>query len=165
MAGLASAFRTRRRLRDMLLPAVPLYKRAGPDLEGGEREEDDVHRSKLSTFIIDCQGGDLDVAAAFWSRALGRAARPMPGEDNYRELQSRPEEPILALQQVAHPPRIHLDIESDDLDAEVKRLEALGAKRIAFVKRWWVMEAPTGHRFCIVNPQRGPIGSDGNEWP
>ena len=89
----------------------------------------------------------------------------MPGEDNYRELQSRPEEPILALQQVAHPSRIHLDIESDDLDAEVKRLEALGAKRVAFVKRWWVMEAPTGDRFCIVNPQRGPIGSDGNEWP
>jgi len=33
------------------------------------------------------------------------------------------------------------------------------------VKRWWVMEAPTGHRFCVVNPQRGPIGADGNEWP
>ena len=55
-----------------------------------------------------------------------------------------------------HPFRgFFLDIESDDLEAEVKRLEALGAKRVAFVKRWWVLEAPTGQRFCVVNPQRG----------
>ena len=55
-------------------------------------------------------------------------------------------------------PSLHLDIEADDLDAEVQRLEALGAKRLAFVKeRWWVLEAPTGHRFCVVRPQRGPL--------
>jgi hypothetical protein len=58
---------------------------------------------------------------------------------------------------VDHESRVHLDIEADDLDAEVKRLEALGAKRVAFVKRWWVMEAPTGHRFCVVRPQRGAL--------
>lgn len=124
-----------------------------------------MHKSKLSTFVIDCQGGDLDAAARFWSRALGRPAAAVPGEDTYRELRSRPEEPLLLLQQVTHPSRIHLDIESDDLDAEVGRLEALGAKRIAFVKRWWIMEAPTGQRFCIVNPQRGRTGSGWNEWP
>ena len=124
-----------------------------------------MHKSKLSTFVIDCQGTDLDAAAQFWSRALGRPAAAVPGEDTYRELRSRPEEPLLLLQQVTHPSRIHLDIESDDLDAEVGRLEALGAKRIAFVKRWWVMEAPTGQRFCIVNPQRGRGGAGWNEWP
>ena len=40
---------------------------------------------------------------------------------------------------------MHLDIEADDIDAEAARLEKLGAKKIAFVKRWWVMEAPSGH--------------------
>ena len=35
---------------------------------------------------------------------------------------------------------MHLDIEADDVDAEANRLEALGAKKIAFVKRWWVMD-------------------------
>ena len=125
-----------------------------------------MHRSKLSTFVIDCQTSDLDAAAEFWSRALGRpASRLNPDDVGYRELRTRPNEPMLLLQQVTHPSRIHLDIESDDLEAEARRLEALGAKRIAFVKRWWVMEAPTGQRFCIVNPQRGPIGADGNEWP
>jgi hypothetical protein len=124
-----------------------------------------MHRSKLSTFVIDCQDGDIDEAARFWSRALGRAAAPVPGESAYRELRAGAEEPMLLVQHVTHSSRIHLDIESDDLDAEVQRLEALGAKRIEFVKRWWVMEAPTGHRFCVVNPQRGPIGSNANQWP
>ena len=125
-----------------------------------------MHKSKLSTFVIDCQGGDLDEATRFWSQALGRAAGSAgPENPNYRELRTRTGEPKLLVQQVTHPSRIHLDIESDNLDAEVRRLEALGAKRIGFVKRWWVLEAPTGQRFCVVNPQRERIGADGNEWP
>jgi glyoxalase superfamily protein len=125
-----------------------------------------MHKSKLSTFVIDCQVDDIDAAAAFWSRALGRpVAEVTPESGAYRELRARPEEPMVLLQQVTHASRIHLDIESDDMDAEVGRLEALGAKRIAYVRRWWVLEAPTGHRFCVVNPQRGPIGADATEWP
>jgi len=125
-----------------------------------------MHRSRLSTFVIDCQVDDLDAAASFWGRALGREVRRQnPDDPGYRELQARREEPLLLVQQVTHPSRIHLDIESDDLEAEVRRLEALGAKRVAFVKRWWVMEAPTGQRFCVVNPQRGPLGPDATEWP
>jgi predicted enzyme related to lactoylglutathione lyase len=126
-----------------------------------------MHRSRLSTFVIDCQVEDLDAAITFWSQALGREAGPPDPEDpNYRSLQAGPGEPLLLLQQVSHPSRIHLDIEADDLDAEVARLEALGAKRVGFVKRWWVMEAPTGQRFCVVRPQRGPLGEGtGNAWP
>jgi len=125
-----------------------------------------MHRSRLSTFVIDCKVGDVDAAAEFWSKALGRAVKPAdPGDALYRELAADPAEPMVLVQKVDHDSRIHLDIEADDLDAEAARLEALGAKRIAFVKRWWVMEAPTGQRFCIVNPQRGPIAGKANEWP
>ena len=85
-------------------------------------------------------------------------------EEQYRTLDVRPEEAMLLVQQVEHPSRIHLDIESDDLEAEVKRLEKLGARRVAYVKRWWVMEAPTGQRFCVVNPQRGPLAGRANRW-
>jgi hypothetical protein len=123
-----------------------------------------MHRSRLSTFVIDCKGEDVDAAARFWSAALGRALRP-PSESGYRELQTTAAEPILLVQQVPHDSRIHLDIESDDLEEEVKRLEALGAKRIGFVKRWWVLEAPTGQRFCVVNPQRGPLRDGASAWP
>lgn len=125
-----------------------------------------MHRSRLCGFVIDCRSEDMDAAAEFWSQALGRPVRPaQPDEPLYRELATEPTEPLLLLQKVGHEGRIHLDIEADDLDAEVRRLEALGAKRIGFVKRWWVMEAPTGQRFCVVNPQRGPLAGKGTEWP
>ena len=125
-----------------------------------------MHRSKLSTFVIDCRTEDLDAATRFWSEALGRPAAPPDLEDpNYRSLSAAPEEPQVLVQQVSHESRIHLDIEADDLDAEVARLEKLGARRVGFVKRWWVMEAPTGQRFCVVRPQRGPLGDEANAWP
>src|SRR5690242_5306908 len=125
-----------------------------------------MHKSRLSTFVIDCQGTDLEEAARFWSAALGREAKVQAdGDLRYRELRSSPDEPLVLLQSVEHESRIHLDIEADDVDAEAARLEKLGARRIGFVKRWWVMEAPTGQRFCIVRPQRGPLGDDANHWP
>ena len=128
-----------------------------------------MHRSRLSTFVIDCPTEDVEEAARFWSGALGRKVKPLDGPPEivgpYRELETEQAEPLLLVQKVDHPGRVHLDIEADDLEAEVKRLEALGAKRIGFVKRWWVMEAPTGQRFCVVNPQRGPLTDRANQWP
>jgi hypothetical protein len=125
-----------------------------------------MHKSRLCAFVIDCKSDDLDAAARFWSAALGREARPTPDQDSsYRELTARASEPMLLVQKVTHESRVHVDIESDDLEAEVARLEQLGAKRVGFVKRWWVMEAPTGQRFCVVNPQRGPLGDDATQWP
>ncbi|MGN7918037.1 VOC family protein [Lysobacter sp. 22409] len=125
-----------------------------------------AHRSRLAGFIIDCETGDLDVAANFWSGALGLARVETYDDDGaqYAQLANGPAELHIEVQKVAHPSRVHLDIESDDLDAEAARLEALGAKRIAFVKRWWVMEAPTGHRFCIVRMKHPEQGAPPNVW-
>ena len=53
---------------------------------------------------------------------------------------------------------------ADDVDAEADRLEKLGAKKIAFVKRWWVMEAPTGQRFCVVRTKFPDRGVAWNDW-
>jgi predicted enzyme related to lactoylglutathione lyase len=125
-----------------------------------------MHRSRLGAFVIDCKVEDLDAAAEFWSRALGKPVAPVtPDSGAYRELKTPDDQLQLILQQVDHPSRIHLDIEADDLEAEVKRLEGLGARRLELVRqRWWVMEAPTGHRFCVVRPQRGPLEGRANEW-
>lgn len=114
-----------------------------------------MHTSRLSTFVIDCRTDDLQAAATFWSAALRRGVKvPEAGDDRYRDLACSPSEPILMIQRVEHESRIHLDIESDDIDAEVLRLEALGARRIERIRTWVVMEAPTGQRFCVVRPQR-----------
>ena len=126
-----------------------------------------MHRSRLSTFVIDCKTDDLDAAAQFWSRALGRPWKRQPDDDpKYRELAGSDGEPLLLLQSVDHDSRIHLDIEADDQEAEARRLEALGARRIGWVRNWFLMEAPTGQRFCIVKPQRGPLDGkpNANEW-
>ncbi|RKH34131.1 VOC family protein [Corallococcus sicarius] len=124
-----------------------------------------MHHSRLAAFVMDCKVEDIDAAARFWSAALGRAMKPAdPDSPTYRELEADPEEAMFLLQKVDHDSRIHLDIEADDLDAELERLEALGARRVAYVKRWWVMEAPTGQRFCIVRPQRGPLEGRANVW-
>jgi hypothetical protein len=46
----------------------------------------------------------------------------------------------------------------------VDRLEALGAKKIANIKRWCVMEAPTGQRFCIVPVISADFEEKANKW-
>lgn len=126
-----------------------------------------MHRSRLSTFVIDCKVDDIAPAAAFWSHALGRALAPAnPAAPDYRHLAIIDGAPTIVLQRVDHDSRIHLDIECDDLDAEVDRLEQLGARRQRFVKRWWQMQAPSGHVFCVTNRQRPLIGKpDTTEWP
>lgn len=119
------------------------------------------HRSRLAGFIIDCRTDDLDAAADFWSQALGvRIADRDAGDDSaeYQQFGDTPGDLHIEVQKVDHASHVHLDIEADDIDAEAARLEALGARKVAFVKRWWVMEAPTGQRFCVVRmktPERG----------
>jgi predicted enzyme related to lactoylglutathione lyase len=125
-----------------------------------------MHRSRLAGIIIDCQGGDLGLAADFWSRALGyrRKQSTDPANDNYALLDTGPEEPYIELQSVEHPSRVHIDIETDDIESEVSRLEKLGAKRVEKIRTWWVMEAPTGHRFCVVPSQRSDFSERANQW-
>ena len=125
-----------------------------------------AHRSRLSGFIIDCNVDDLDAAAEFLAQALGsRVADRDAGDEtaDYQMLGDTPGDLHIEVQKVTHPSRVHLDIETDDVDAEAGRLEKLGAKKIGFVKRWWVMEAPSGQRFCVVRtkyPDRGPAWND-----
>jgi len=125
-----------------------------------------MHRSQLAGFIIDCQTQDLEAAAQFWGDALGLSAVPEqdPQESAYIELRTRPEEVFIEVQKVDHASRVHLDIETDNIPAEVARLESLGAKRIAEIRRWVVMEAPTGQRFCVVKPIRENFERDANRW-
>ncbi len=124
-----------------------------------------MHKSRLAGFIIDCRTGDLERAAAFWSAALNLPVRPAANQEPlYRILDTPSDQPHLEVQQVSHESRVHLDIESDDIEAEVRRLEKLGARRVENVKGWVVMEAPTGQRFCVVRPQRPDFHTKASRW-
>ena len=125
-----------------------------------------MHRSRLAGLIIDCETDDLDAAAAFWGKALGAPPKSAANieESPYVELVMPEGEIEVEVQAVQHPSRVHIDIESDDIEAETGRLEALGAKKIANIKRWCVMEAPTGQRFCIVPVISADFEKKANKW-
>ncbi|MGD0503934.1 MAG: VOC family protein [Steroidobacteraceae bacterium] len=126
-----------------------------------------MHKSKLGGFIIDCRTSDLPAAADFWGAALGMPIRELPGAEGqlYRRLEDSQHGLEIEVQKVEHPSRVHLDIETDDIEAEVRRLEALGAKRIQAVQTWWVMEAPTGQRFCVVQASSPKFHERAAQWP
>src|SRR6185295_20016805 len=115
-----------------------------------------MHRSRLNGILIDCNVDDIGAAAEFWAQALGRPVDPdHPGtRGNYVMLENRPGEISIQIQRVDHESRAHLDIETDDISAEVARLEKLGATVAERLRAWVVMQAPTGQRFCVVRVQR-----------
>ena len=117
---------------------------------------DKTHNSRLGAIVIDCETEDLAVAGEFWSVALGLRAESVHTQSNekYLRLEGEPGEPQVLLQKVDHPSRVHLDIESDNIEAEVARLQAIGARVVEVLERWTVMEAPSGHRFCVIGPVR-----------
>jgi predicted enzyme related to lactoylglutathione lyase len=125
-----------------------------------------MHRSRLCAILIDCNTSDVDEAANFWSQALGRAVDlNHPGSrDHYRMLETPPDEPIVQIQRVDHESRVHIDIETDDIPAEVARLDKLGAKVVDRLERWVVMQAPTGQRFCVVRVQRPGFPKNAKCW-
>jgi predicted enzyme related to lactoylglutathione lyase len=126
-----------------------------------------MHKSQLGGFIIDCKTDDLDAAAAFWSAALGmkRTAADTPATTDYVHLEKKDGNSLaIEVQKVDHRSRVHLDIESDDIEAEVARLEKLGAKRVKNYEFWWVLEAPTGQRFCVIRAKRANFAKEANVW-
>jgi predicted enzyme related to lactoylglutathione lyase len=125
-----------------------------------------VHRSRINGILIDCNTDDIDAAAHFWAEALGRPIDPdHPGtRGNYRMLATPEGEISVQIQRVEHESRIHLDIETDDIPAEVARLQKLGATIDKQMERWVVMRAPSGQRFCVVRVQRDGFSDDAVSW-
>ena len=125
-----------------------------------------MHRSRLNGILIDCNVDDIDAAARFWAEALGRPVNPdHPGtRDNYVMLVDRPGEIAIQVQRVDHESRVHIDIETDDIPAEVARLEKLGATVDQRLERWVVMRAPSGQRFCVVRVQRDGFNGNAATW-
>lgn len=125
-----------------------------------------MHSSRLCAVLIDCNTSDIDKAAEFWAKALGREVdldHPST-RGNYRMLATPPDEPIVEIQRVDHDSRVHIDIETDDIPAEVARLEELGAKVVDRLERWVIMQAPTGQRFCVVRVQRPGFPRNATQW-
>lgn len=123
-----------------------------------------MHRSRLGAVIIDCQTDDLAGEAEFWGAALGGKPGAAKSGGRYLDVNAAEADPGIILQRVEHPSRIHIDIETDDIEAEVSRLEKLGATVVERMERWTVMEAPSKHRFCIISARRAGFEEQANVW-
>jgi hypothetical protein len=125
-----------------------------------------MHRSRINGILIDCKVDDIGAAARFWAEMLGRPVDPdHPGtRGNYVMLETPPGEISVQIQRVDHESRVHIDIETDDIPAEVARLEQLGAAVDTRMERWVVMRAPSGQRFCVVRVQRDGFDETANTW-
>ncbi|MEO0620066.1 MAG: VOC family protein [Pseudomonadota bacterium] len=126
------------------------------------------HKSRLGVLVIDCKTDDLPGAAAFWSGALGYDADIDPAFPDYVRLATPDGELRVLLQAVDHEPRIHMDIMTDNRAAERDRMLALGASVVREVdedgKHWTVLEAPTGHRYCLVSAKGEDFETKANVW-
>ncbi|MEV6303046.1 VOC family protein [Actinoplanes sp. NPDC051861] len=110
--------------------------------------------------VLDCS--DLDRSSAFWCEVLGYHP-PSTGPGPYRRLLPLDGNGVeLLLQRVPEPKtsknRLHLDLRVPDLDAEVTRIEAAGARRLTEKPvteeswRWHILADPDGNEFCVLQP-------------
>ena len=108
------------------------------------------HYSRVLKVVIDAPPILHDQELAFWQGALGQEL-PEIYSAEYHGAFLRGNELMLLMQRLeSGAPRVHLDIHTDDLDAEVARLERIGAKRVQKVQTWWVMRDPAGLLFCVL---------------
>jgi predicted enzyme related to lactoylglutathione lyase len=131
------------------------------------------HRSRVAHFVIDV--GDLETGTAFWSAALGATEEPLNPDSSrvYRRL-CLPDAPIRVLLQLTADPkarkeRMHLDLETDDVVTEVRRLESLGATRWSHQQErghdFWVMRDPWGNEFCVLQTEFPVLLAQRHPWP
>lgn len=126
-----------------------------------------MHKSRLSTVVIDCAEEEFERDLSFWSAALGKEAIA-DANPRYTTLRGRvggEGGPYLLLQRVPAAERaVHLDIETDDVEAEVARLSKLGATVKARIRSHVVMAAPSGHVFCVVEVHRKDFPAKAATW-
>jgi hypothetical protein len=126
-----------------------------------------MHRSRLSTLLIDTPREHATSAVTFWSAALGVPATPVPDEEQFTSLPGAVPCLVTAVQAVEDAPRYHLDFETDDVDAETARLVALGAVERS---RWLdcrTLEVPGGQLVCVIPVHSDPAQFDrlARVWP
>ena len=124
-----------------------------------------MHRSRLQSVVVDCD--DIDAGERFWTAALGVGV--VGRNETYVVLEPVCKELRFLLQHVPEPKtckaRVHLDIEADDVEGEVRRLEALGARRQERVEEWWIMLDPCGNEFCVVAAHTPWFQESAHIWP
>jgi predicted enzyme related to lactoylglutathione lyase len=125
-----------------------------------------AHHSRLSKIVIDVPGVDHDRELAFWSAATGQPLTQFETHPEYHGAALHGHELGLLIQRLDDgPAKVHIDIHTDDLAAEITRLEKLGAEPVRQVHSWQVMRDPAGLLFCVIPGEPGTLNdSNAQHW-
>jgi hypothetical protein len=120
-----------------------------------------THYSRLSKVVIDVAHADHDRELAFWNAATGLPLLQFGQHPEYHGAALHGQQFGLLIQRLDDgPAKVHLDIHTDDLAAEMTRLERLGAQRVQQAHSWWVMRDPAGLMFCVIPEPPGTLDDD-----
>lgn len=128
-----------------------------------------MHKSRVGGVFIDHPSSSFDASVAFWAAATGReAGQQSRVDDPYRSLGLFGGDLLVEVQEVGQStaPRVHLDVDTDDVEAEVHRLEGLGATRLDSYDngRSWQMADPGGLVFCVIPPHTPDFDDQAITW-
>lgn len=122
-----------------------------------------MHKSRIDGIFIDQPPESFDASVEFWAAATGRSPQT---DDPYRSFGTFGGDMVIEAQRVGEstPPRVHLDVATDDIDAEVRRLEQLGATQLRECDRYWQMRDPGGLVFCVISPHTDDFADTASTW-
>jgi hypothetical protein len=110
-----------------------------------------MHRILLRELVIDAPSDTFAATRDFWAAALLTEARQMTHYPEFTPLTDPASLPAVGLQDIGSDrARFHVDVESDDVPAEVARLVGLGAEEVSQGPTWVVLRDPAGLLFCVV---------------
>jgi Glyoxalase-like domain len=119
------------------------------------------HFSRIFKIVVDAPPADHDRELAFWRGASGQPLDELASHPEYHGSGLHGQDLALLVQRLGEgQARMHIDIHTDDLEAEVARLERLGAQRVEQVAHWWVMRDPAGLPFCVLPDPPGTLTED-----
>lgn len=111
-------------------------------------------RAYLDGLFIDVPGPQVDAELAFWSAALDAEVVPTSRPETYTALtgvRAPGGDLLVEVQRIRDgAPRFHVDVSTDDVEAEAERVEALGAMRVGEIESWTTFADPAGNLFCVV---------------
>lgn len=129
-------------------------------LEPGEQDAPapvtwpDGHRSRLVQVCIDAPGAAHDLEVEFWRALLGGRWVAASSPEFSGKWHDDAGSPVQLLFQRLDEPRgrvrAHLDLGTDDLDADAARLRSLGAHDLGPGRGWHAFLDPVGLAFCTT---------------
>jgi Glyoxalase-like domain len=125
-----------------------------------------THYSRIFKIVVDVPPADHERELAFWQGASGQPMRQGTRYPEYHGAALPGQEFALLVQRLGSgPARVHVDIHTDDVEAEVGRLERLGAEQVERAGFWCVMRDPAGLLFCVVQDEPGKLtDSNAHRW-